>query len=431
MELNTTTLEQIAEITMGQSPDSMYLNHSEIGLPFLQGCAEFGRQHPVPTTFCDPPLRVAQAHSILVSVRAPVGTLNWADQRYCIGRGLAAIKGRVNIADTGFISFVLQNDSTFLHRRSQGSTFLAIGGQDLAKFPVPSFSFQHQQKIAYILQTIDQAIEKTEQLIEKYQQIKAGLMHDLFTRGIGTDGKLRPTREQSPELYQETPIGWIPKDWKVKTIDSLSAGYKGSTAIGPFGSDLVMTDYRNEGVPVVFVRDVKESGFKWVSDVYVSTEKAQSLNAHKVKPGDLLATKMGLPPCVACVYPSSMNDAIITADMIKMTPNTSEVDVYWLASALNNDRVRRQVAAITAGVTRPKITLADFRMLQIATPSLGEQRNIKKFIEAQEKLTELELQRLIVLRNQKSGLMHDLLTGKVPVSVDPLKAPLSLEQGAA
>ena len=68
-------------------------------------------------------------------------------------------------------------------------------------------------KIARILQTIDQAIEKTEALIEKYQQIKAGLMHDLFTRGIGADGKLRPPREQAPELYQQTPIGWIPKEW--------------------------------------------------------------------------------------------------------------------------------------------------------------------------------------------------------------------------
>ena len=68
-----------------------------------------------------------------------------------------------------------------------------------------------QELIAKVLMVIEQAIEKTEALIEKYQHIKAGLMHDLFIRGIGADGKLRPTREQAPELYQETVIGWIPK----------------------------------------------------------------------------------------------------------------------------------------------------------------------------------------------------------------------------
>lgn len=70
-----------------------------------------------------------------------------------------------------------------------------------------------QRRIQYILSIIDQTIEKTEALIEKYQQIKAGMMHDLFTRGIGSDGKLRPPREQALELYQHTPIGWIPKEW--------------------------------------------------------------------------------------------------------------------------------------------------------------------------------------------------------------------------
>jgi type I restriction enzyme, S subunit len=277
---------------------------------------------------------------------------------------------------------------------------------------------KQQQKIARILQTVDQAIEKTEQLIGKYQQIKAGLMHDLFTRGIGADGQLRPPREQAPELYQHTPIGWIPKEWYVKTIESLAANYKGSTVIGPFGSDLVMSDYRDEGVPVVFVRDVKEDGFHWVSDVYVSESKALRLSAHKVCSGDLLATKMGLPPCVACVYPEGMDNGIITADMIRMTPNKELIEVSWLALALNQDRAKRQVAAITAGVTRPKITLGDFRQLRVAVPDLDEQLQIKQAIEHQERLVTAEKKKVEALRKQKSGLMHDLLTGTVPVSVD-------------
>jgi type I restriction enzyme, S subunit len=78
-----------------------------------------------------------------------------------------------------------------------------------------------QSKIADVLSTIDRTITHTEALIEKYQQIKAGLMHDLFTRGIGADGKLRPPRDQAPEMYRESSIGWIPKEWEVKCCSDL------------------------------------------------------------------------------------------------------------------------------------------------------------------------------------------------------------------
>lgn len=280
----------------------------------------------------------------------------------------------------------------------------------------------HQEKIATILQKIDQTIEKTEALIEKYQQIKAGLMHDLFTRGVTADGKLRPTREQAPELYQETPIGWIPKDWEIKTVSELANQSKGSTVIGPFGSDLVMSDYRTEGTPVVFVRDVKEDKFHWVSNVFVSSKKAQALFAHRVKPGDILATKMGLPPCVAAVYPEDMPMGIITADMIRMTPDISKVDPNWLSAALNYDRTKRQVAAITAGVTRPKVTLSDFRSLRLAVPKPEEQKVLVKIFTANLQVLHSEEAKSEKLKKQKKGLMLDLLTGKVTVIAEDPEA---------
>lgn len=277
---------------------------------------------------------------------------------------------------------------------------------------------REQRKIATILTGIDTAIEKTEALIAKYQQIKAGLMHDLFTRGVLPNGQLRPPREQAPALYQKTAIGWIPKNWDVVLMISLAEDRAGSTTIGPFGSDLVATDYRPEGVPVVFVRDIKESGFQWNSETYVSERKAQQLNAHSVKAGEVLATKMGLPPCISCVYPSWMPNGVITADMIRLTPDRKKVDPEWLSTAINQDRVVRQVAAITAGVTRPKVTLADFRAIKIAKPEIDEQQRISSRLSLLQSQIDIELARVAKLQSQKSGLMHDLLTGKVPVKVE-------------
>lgn len=275
-----------------------------------------------------------------------------------------------------------------------------------------------QQKIAAILTSIDDTIERTEALIAKYRQIKAGVMQDLFTRGVLPNGQLRPPREQAPNLYRETAIGWIPKEWEVVLMASLADDRAGSTTIGPFGSDLLATDYRSEGVPVVFVRDIKESGFQWNSEIYVSERKAQQLNAHIVRPGDVLATKMGLPPCISCVYPNWMPNGIITADMIRLTPDRKKVDSEWLASAINQDRVIRQVAAITAGVTRPKVTLSDFRTIKIAKPEIDEQKRIGHKLSLLQTKIDIEFARVAKLQSQKFGLMQDLLTGKVPVKTE-------------
>ncbi len=282
------------------------------------------------------------------------------------------------------------------------------------KYPLDTIE---QESITSILASIDKAIEKTESLITKYQQVKAGLMHDLFTRGVTADGKLRPPREQAQELYRETPIGWIPKEWQIVRMIDLAEERKGSTTIGPFGSDLVATDYRLEGVPVVFVRDVKVTGFEWNSDTYVSEKKALQLSAHSVKSGDVLVSKMGLPPCISCLYPEWMPNGVITADMIRLSPDAKKVDGYWLATTINYDRVKRQVAAITAGVTRSKVTLADFRGIKIAKPELLEQQQISVRLRIAQSRIDTELVKISKLLQQKSGLMHDLLTGKVRVAV--------------
>src|ERR1700726_4412854 len=94
-----TTLGTLANITMGQSPDPDRISAGGNGLPFLQGSAEFGRREPSAKLKCWPPLRVAKKGAILISVRAPVGSTNIADQDYCIGRGLGAVLSRPGRSD--------------------------------------------------------------------------------------------------------------------------------------------------------------------------------------------------------------------------------------------------------------------------------------------------------------------------------------------
>lgn len=358
---------------------------------------------------------VIEEGQLLLVTRTGVGKLAIAPCDIAISQDVTGVYVDEDQADTGFLFHRMRQGVEDLKKLNQGTSINGIIRSDLVSYPVKLPPLPQQRRIAEILSTLNEAIEQTETLIAKMQQVKAGLMHDLFTRGVTPDGRLRPAREQVPELYKESPLGWIPKEWDIVTIEECAAKDRGSTTIGPFGSNLVSSDYRSDGVPVVFVRDVKEDAFEWNSNVFVSPQKAQQLGVHAVRPGDLVSTKMGLPPCITCAYPDWMDEGIITADIIRLRPDNSKVYTGWLSAALNCDAFKRQVQAITAGVTRPKVTLSEFRKLRLPCPRIQEQESVATRFEALAEVLSAEVAKLTKLQTTKHGLMHDLLTGRVRV----------------
>lgn len=282
-----------------------------------------------------------------------------------------------------------------------------------------------QPVIAQILETLDTAIRETEALIDKLWAVKQGLLHDLLTRGIDANGQLRPPQSEAPQLYKKTPLGWTPNEWEVEPIMRLTS----SSVIGPFGSDLVASDYRVSGIPVIFVRDVKPDQLVWKSNVFVSATKAQALAAHEVRAGDVVATKMGMPPCVAAVYPKSMPCGIVTADIVRLRPCTDRICPDWMSMFINFSAVAKQVEQITAGVTRPKVTLRDVRDLLIGLPSIEEQERVLDRLTAMQSQIQLEKASHRKLSVGKAGLMDDLLTGRVRVTplLDSLSRPAPME----
>jgi type I restriction enzyme S subunit len=204
----------------------------------------------------------------------------------------------------------------------------------------------------------------------------------------------------------------LPKGWQEIRISNLSSSERNSFVIGPFGSDLVQSDYRKIGVPVVFVRDIKRSKFEWVSNVFVDPEKAEALKSHSVSSLDIVITKMGLPPGIAAVYPNSLSMGIITADIIRLRPNKEKIDSIFLCELLNSHPVRKQVYQRTAGQTRPKLTLADYRTIVVYLPPLPEQKKIAQILSTWDKAITTTEQLLANSQQQKKALMQQLLTGK-------------------
>jgi type I restriction enzyme S subunit len=405
-ELQWAPLSSLADVTMGQSPGADHLNTDGNGLPFLQGCAEFGERHPEPKIFCDPPLRTAKGSSVLISVRAPVGTMNYADQDYCIGRGLGAFKAKEGLSNSIFLKHAVEHSVGYLHRRSQGSTFAAVSTTDINTVPVPMFEFAEQNKIADIAQTIDLALEKTEALIEKYQQIKAGLMHDLFTRGIGADGKLRSPREQAPELYQHTPIGWIPKEWQIKPCSDLCSRICVGIVIQP------TQYYVEDGVPAFRSANVREDGVDPSNFVYISASSNLLLGKSQLKAGDIITVRTGYPGTSA-VVPKEFHGANCI-DILISTPNekiTADFLCDWINSSFGKGQVLRQ----QGGMAQQHFNVGEMKELLVALPKMKEQLDFRAKASVIADKLKIERALLDKLKKQKNGLMHDLLTGKVHV----------------
>lgn len=109
-------LKDIAKITMGQSPDSSSYNEIGDGLPFFQGNADFGEVYPKERVWCNEPKKVAEPEDILISVRAPIGALNYAKNKCCIGRGLAAISIE-DVAERNYVFHLLKARSIELNNK--------------------------------------------------------------------------------------------------------------------------------------------------------------------------------------------------------------------------------------------------------------------------------------------------------------------------
>ena len=103
----------------------------------------------------------------------------------------------------------------------KGGTRAKLNQWELRQVLIPAPPLPQQRKIAAILTTVDRLIEKTEALIAKYQAVKQGMMHDLFTRGVDPHGHLRPPQTEAPNLYKQSELGWVPKEWEVVCLGRL------------------------------------------------------------------------------------------------------------------------------------------------------------------------------------------------------------------
>ncbi|KXB60175.1 restriction endonuclease subunit S [Lachnoanaerobaculum saburreum] len=227
------TLKDIAKITMGQSPDSSSYNKEKDGLPFFQGNADFGELYPNERIWCNEPKKVAIPGDILISVRAPIGALNYAKEKSCIGRGLAAITIK-NVVERNYIFHLLRARNKYLNSKGTGSTFKAIGKNVLEEVLVPQISREEQQKCVNVIDLIESIIIERKSQIDKLDELVRARFVEMFGDVIHNDklwekhtveslckeiyGGGTPSKSH-PEYYENGDIPWVSsKDMKSDVV---------------------------------------------------------------------------------------------------------------------------------------------------------------------------------------------------------------------
>jgi type I restriction enzyme S subunit len=301
-----------------------------------------------------------------------------------------------------------------------------ISNGDIKTFRFPFPPLPEQQKIAAILTSVDEVIEKTQAQIDKLKDLKTAMMQELLTNGVGTkpasaDAALNNSttcRESYiPHTeFKDSPVGRIPKSWEVVPLIQFSASEKQTFVNGPFGSDLLSSELIDTGVPVIYVRDMKNKSYKHISKVCVTQEKADYLSACNVFYGDVLVAKVGDPPCNSGVYRAAQR-AVVTQDVIRIRPSEDTCSDF-LAYLLNSPLGRKQIEKIEVAGTRKRVSLTEFKKLIFPKPSFEEQKVISSSIKSVDRKVEWLQIKLSKTTNTKKALMQDLLTGKVRVKVD-------------
>jgi len=384
-------LEDVSEINMGQSPPSEDCSEEARGLPFYQGNAEFGSKYPSPQKWCEKPKKIANGGDTLISVRAPVGEINIAPHKCCIGRGLAAITAKGINPDYLYHSLFIHRKA--LQKIAQGSTFEAINSKELSDLSIFSPPFSEQKKIAEILTTVDEAIEKTDQIIDKTKEAKTGLMQRLLTRGIGHKN------------FKKTEIGEIPEEWEVVRLKDIAQKfYNGGTP------DTKVKDYWDGNIPWVTGADFENQRVSHIRR-YITIEGVKNSATNVIPKGNLLVvTRTGVGKIAIAPFDIAISQDItgVILDSEKALPKY----VYWLLN-YKSERLR----SIIQGTSINGLLREDLEIFPISLPQIEEQKQIADILSSVDDEIDKESERKEQLEALKKGLMQVLLTGKIRVSV--------------
>ena len=323
----------------------------------------------------------------------------------CIHDGWLAIQNYNETFDTEFLYYLLSSEDIQRQYKSlaAGSTVLNLNKDIVAKATVifPK-DIEKQKHIADILSTCDIVIQNTQKTIDKYRAIKQGMMQDLFTRGLTKDGKLRLSYKEAPELYKESELGMIPKEWEIKALNEIYS--KVTNAFVGTATPY----YVESGHFYLESNNVKNGFINFNNKIFINDYFYEKQKNNLLHTGDLVMVQSGHVGHTA-VIPEELNNTAAHAVIIIANPKI-DASPYFYNYYFFSENAINMISKVTKGNTIKHILSSEMKNFKVCYPKMEEQLAIAKRLSSIDSTILKEEAVLEKYKNIKTGLMARLLT---------------------
>lgn len=287
-------LGDVCKITMGQAPSGSFYNENAHGYALIAGAGDFGQTNPEPKKYTTKASKLSKPGDIILCIRATIGDLNWSNKEYCLGRGVAGLRGKDSL-DQGFLWHCLNYNKNTLSSKGTGSTFKQISRNHIEELIIPLPPIKEQRRIADVLDKAENIRKKRKQAIK---------LADDFLRATFL------------EMFGDPVMN--PKGFEIKVLSDFFIDEKNGTKCGPFGSALKKDEYTSEGVPVWNMDNITLKGdFIDLPSLWVSENKYQALESYSVLDGDVIISRAGTVGKMGVVR-SITEKSIISTNLIRV-----------------------------------------------------------------------------------------------------------------
>ena len=373
-------LEDICSINMGQSPESSSYNESGEGMPFFQGNADFGELHPKVRIWCNAPTKIAECGDILISVRAPIGALNIADKRCCIGRGLAALTVNETVCSPKYLWYGLECKVDELNSKGTGSTFKAINKKTLAETEIPLPPLEEQRRIAALLNKVSDLIAKRRAQLDKLDLLVKSRFVEMFG-----DPVLNPMKwpEQPLENMADIVSG-ITKGRKTKETELIE-------------------------VPYMAVSNVKDGYIDWTTVKTILATKPE-IEQYRLLPDDVLMTEGGDPDKLGrgAIIRKPLENCIHQNHIFRVRLDENILLPAYFAEFLQHQKAKQyflRCAKQTTGIA--SINMRQLKGLPTLVPLIDLQCRFKGYLEKIDESRFIISRSLDKLETMKKALMQE------------------------
>ena len=376
-------LEDITQIVMGQSPDSINYTDNSDDTVLIQGNADLNNGIVVPRIWSSQITKKSYPNDIIFTVRAPVGEIARNPYFATIGRGVASFKGN----DFLYQSLIQKKENNYWNNISAGSTFDSINSDQLKNVIIylPKNNLE-QEKIGELFTNLDNLITLHQRKYDKLVNMKKSMLEKMFPKNS----------EKVPEIR----FKGFTDDWEQRKV----------TDIGKLSIGLVTTmtsHYTDKGTLLIRNSDIKDNHFEFGEEpIYLDEEFANKNANRKHEIGDVITVHTGDVGTSAVIDKNT--DKSIGFATIITRPNLKIIDSYYLSTFLNTEKHKKWAISISTGDGRTNYNLGDYQKLVVPLTSVDEQRKIARFILNIDNLITLHQRKLEKLNNLKKSMLEKM-----------------------